>query len=204
MQDKLRELAEQLYREGVDKGKTEATRLVDEARAEAATMLAAARREAERVTAEAADAAAEAGRRAEAEIRLAAGQALAALRQQVTRLVVATAIEAPAGQAFADPAFVRRLVETAVARWAADPGAGLVVELPEAERAAFDDFARGAAAGVLSGGLEIRFADRPGGGFRIAPRDGTYAVDFTAEGFQAWLGDMARPRVRAWLFGGET
>ena len=53
MENKIQELTDKIYREGVEKGNAEAQRLVSEAQKEAQQMIEAARKEAEAILAEA-------------------------------------------------------------------------------------------------------------------------------------------------------
>ena len=87
MENKIQELTDKIYREGVEKGNAEAQRLVSEAQKEAQQMIEAARKEAEAILAEARKSADEMKENTQSELKLFAGQALNALKTEVTNLL---------------------------------------------------------------------------------------------------------------------
>ena len=85
--EKIQELTDRLYREGVEKGNAEGQRLVEQAREEAARLLAEARKEAEEIVAGARKEARELDDHTKSELRLYAGQALNALKSEIVNVV---------------------------------------------------------------------------------------------------------------------
>ena len=83
MENKIQELTEKIYREGVEKGNEEAQRLVSSAREEAAKILEEARKEAEAIVAAARKSATETAENTQSEIKLFAGQAVNALKTEI-------------------------------------------------------------------------------------------------------------------------
>ena len=73
--EKIQELTDKLYREGVEKGEAEATRLVEAAREEAAKILAGAQEEADKILADTDKKSKDLENNTKAELKLAAGQA---------------------------------------------------------------------------------------------------------------------------------
>ena len=84
MENKIQELTDKIYREGVEKGNEEAQRLVSNAREEAAKILEEARKEADAIVAAARKSAAETAENTQSEIKLFAGQAVNALKTEIT------------------------------------------------------------------------------------------------------------------------
>ena len=87
MENKIQELTDKIYREGVEKGNEEAQRLVSNAREEAAKILEEARKEADAIVAAARKSAAETAENTQSEIKLFAGQAVNALKTEITSLL---------------------------------------------------------------------------------------------------------------------
>ena len=87
MENKIQELTDKIYREGVEKGNEEAQRLVKNAQEEAAKILDDARKEAESIIAAARKTAKETAENTQSEIKLFAGQAVNALKTEVASLL---------------------------------------------------------------------------------------------------------------------
>ena len=87
MENKIQELTDKIYREGVEKGNEEAQRIVSEAQAKAEKLIEDARKQAEEIVASAKKTADELSENTKSELKLFAGQALNALKTEVTNLL---------------------------------------------------------------------------------------------------------------------
>ena len=76
--EKIQELTEKLYREGVEKGQAEASRIIEEAKQQASQILAEAREQAQGIEAQAQKKAAELNANTKSELKLYTGQAMSA------------------------------------------------------------------------------------------------------------------------------
>ena len=140
MQNKLQELTDRLYNEGLSKGRQEADQLLAKARQEAQAIVAQAREEAESIRAAAEKQAAETRTMVEGDLKMASTQAGSASRQQVENMVITKAVANPVGAALSDSSFVQELIATVVKAFnAANPdGVGLDVILPESKQNALE------------------------------------------------------------------
>lgn len=201
MENKLQELTEKLYNEGLSKG-----------RAEAETVLAKAHQDAERIVAEAQDkakgivAAAEKSAKqlavnAENEVRLAAGQLKSALRQQVEGMVQMEVVSPKVTDAWRDNSFIKDLALAAVQ--AIGPENGLRVVLPEATAGELTEAVKNALAERLGGdnGVEVITDAKVRVPFRIVVKEGGYYVSFSDADFDALFRSYLRPKVAGLLFG---
>ena len=84
--EKIQELTDKLYREGVEKGNAEGMRLVEKAKAEADKLVADARKEADEIVDKARKQAQELDANTKSELKLYAGQALSALKSEIVNL----------------------------------------------------------------------------------------------------------------------
>ena len=194
--EKIQELTEKLYREGVEKGEAEAARLVEEAREEAGKLLAGAREEADKLLAEARKKAKETEDNTRSELKLAAGQALEALKSEVTDMISARLASNAATELTAEKDFMGRFVVSMAKNWAAE--GGMTVSTPDAE--ALTAYIRDKAKKLLTEGLKIeKVAGRPAA-FSISPADGSYRVDFGTEEFAAYFKEFLRPQLVEMLF----
>jgi V/A-type H+-transporting ATPase subunit E len=196
MDNKLQQLTHKLYDEGLEKGRREAENLVAAARDEAAKIVGNARVEADRMRREAQADAEEMRRNTMTELNIAGGQVVSRLKAAVREMVSARALDGAVAAAALDPAFVREILLAAVKNWR--EGAPLTAILPEAMRKELDGkFERSVLGGET---LEVRFSEGVESGFRLAPRDGGYYIDFTDEAFDSLLRGYLRPKVDEILY----
>ena len=203
MQNKLQELTDRLYQEGLSKGRQEADQLLEKARKEAQEIVAKAKEEAAAVQAAAEKNATEKRTMVEGDLKMAATQTISAIRQQVENMVITKAVAGPVETALSDEGFVKDLIAMVVRAFnAANPdGVGLDVILPtaaqkELEKAFGNEVAKG-----LSQGIEVKHVKGLANGFKIGPKDGGYMLSFTADDFTNLIGEYLRPATRKILFG---
>lgn len=203
MENKIAELTGKLFHEGVEKGEKQAAILIREAEEKAARIRAGAEAEAKAVAEKAAREAEECRRNMESELKLAAIQAVDAVKQKIMQVVSLKAVEEPVGRSFSDPAVVTEFIRLVLQNWKAGPGAtpDLVCLLPEGKRKELEQAADQAARSALAGNVEIRFSPSLKAGFRIGPRDGSFLVSFTDDDFKEFFSLYLRPRTRAFIFG---
>ncbi|MCB0587665.1 MAG: hypothetical protein KDD06_20405 [Phaeodactylibacter sp.] len=202
MEQKLQELLDKIYNEGVAKGQDVAATMVRDAERKAERIVEEAKKEAEEIRNRANEEAEELRRNVSSELRLSAEQALHALRQQVSHLIITKAVNEPLRDAFSGREFLKKIIETLIRNW--DPGneaRGLALLLPEKEREELGQYFSAKAREILNGSLEIRFDDKLESGFRIGPEDGSYLISFTEKDFQAFFSDYLRPKTKALLYG---
>lgn len=194
MDNKLNELTQKLYAEGLEKGRAESEQLIAQAREQAASIVKAAQSEAATTLANAQSEAEELHRNTMTELNLAGQQVVSKLKAAIREMAAGRAIGGAATQAALDPAFVREVLAAAVKNWR--EGVALTAMLPETMRGKLDE----AFASSLSHSLEISFGGVPSG-FSLAPRDGNYHIDFTDEAFTVLLKEYLRPKVDDIIFG---
>ena len=88
MQDKLQELTDKLYQEGLSKGKQDGEAMVNKAREEADAIVASAKAEAEKIIAQAGREAEELKTKVAADVKMAATQSIAVTKQEMEKMVV--------------------------------------------------------------------------------------------------------------------
>ncbi|MDR1199488.1 MAG: hypothetical protein LBK94_10865 [Prevotellaceae bacterium] len=206
MQNKLQELTEKLYKEGLSKGQSEAEAITANAKAEAKKILNDARQEAESIIDRANKSAAEAKKNADAEIAMVSRQVIAQVKQSVESLITAKIITPAAKAAVNDVAFVQTLVKTAVENFKADNQnvTELNVLLPESQQKEFEQFINEAAIKQLGDNkTEFVFSNRIKSGFRIVSKDSGYYISFTEQDFLNLFSEYTRPKMRQLLFGQE-
>ena len=112
--DKLQELTQKLYEQGLSKGKEEGEALLSQARKEADELIKKAREEATAIVEKARKEAADYKTKVEGDVKMASIQALQATRAGIENMVVAKAV-APVKEQLAGTAFLKEII-TAVAK----------------------------------------------------------------------------------------
>ena len=203
MQNKLQELTDRLYEEGLSKGRQEADALLEKARKEAAEIVAKAREEAQAIHDDAEKQAAETRTMVEGDLKMASTQTIAALRQQVENMVITKAVAQPVGAALSDEGFVKDLIAMVVRSFnASNPdGIGLEVILPTAAQKELEKAFANEVVKNLNQGVEVKNVKGLSQGFQIGPKDGGYRLSFTADDFTGLVGEYLRPATKKILFG---
>ena len=114
MQDKLQELTDRLYEEGLSKGRQEAEELLAKAKEEAKEIVEKAQAEADAIVRDAEKKASETRTTVEGDLKMASTQTIAALKQQVENMIITQAVAKPVGAALSDEGFVKDLITMVV------------------------------------------------------------------------------------------
>lgn len=201
MENKLQQLTEKLYNEGLSKGRAEAEAILAKAHADAEKIVAEAQDKAKSIVAEANKSAVQLKANAENEVRLAAGQLKSALRQQVEGMVQMEVLSPKVSEAWRDDSFIKELAVAAVQ--AVGPENGLRVVLPENRGGELVEAVKNALAERFGadGGIEVTTDARVRVPFRIMVREGGYYVSFSDADFDALFKSYLRPKVAELLFG---
>lgn len=202
MEQKIKELTEKIYKEGVEKGESQAQKIIDEAREKANSIIAEAKTDAEKIKADAKQQAEELKRNTEAEIKLSGGQALSAIKQQIVDLITAGTVDAGMNKALSDPSTIKDFVATIIQNWkAGNDIPHLEALLPAQKQAELEKAFQKSGSDLLNKGLSISFSKSVKAGFRIGPKDGAFKISLTDEDFAEFFKEYLRPRTRQWLFG---
>lgn len=199
--DKLQELTQKLYNEGLSKGKEEGEALLAHARAEAAEIVKKAQEEAEAIREKARKDAEDYKVKMEGDVKMAATQALQATRAGIENIVVAQAVDAPVKDALSSEEFIKGILTAVAQRFSAQEPQDIALVLPEKLRKGLEPYIQGQLAKTLGKGVEASFSKKCSGGFKIGPKDGSYFISFTEESFDELIGDYLRPATKKILFG---
>lgn len=202
MENKLQQLTQKLYDEGLEKGRSEADQLVAAARKDAEKILAEARAEAETIVKNAQVKAEDVEKNTQTEIALAGKQAVAKIKSEIAAMIVAKSTSAGVTAAAVDPAFIKEMLLAVAKNWnGADAGkVELRTLLPEAQRAKLDEAFSKSAKELLSAGIEVGYSKEVKTGFKVGAKDGGYYISFSDADMEALLGEYLREKVSLMLF----
>ena len=201
MQNKLQELTDKLYKEGLSKGKQEGEEILAKAKVQAEEIVAKAQAEAAAIIAAANKEAEDLKTKVQGDLKMAASQSVAATKQDIETLVVAKMTEADVKKALTSAEFVKEVILAVAKGFNAEEPVDLELVLPEALKADLEPFVKNELAKVLNASVEASFTKKVAGGFTIGPKDGGYFISFTEETFNQLISEYLRPTTKKLLFG---
>ena len=201
MQNKLQELTDKLYNEGLSKGKQEGEELLAKAKVQAEDIITKAQAEAERIIAAAQKQAEEIKTKTASDVKMAASQSIAATKKDIETLIVGKMTGEAVKKALSSADFVKELIKAVAEKFTTDGPVDLNLVLPESLKNDLEPFATKELAKILGAGVEASFSKKVAGGFQIGPKDGGYFVSFTEETFNQLISEYLRPATKKLLFG---
>ena len=199
--DKLQELTQKLYDEGLAKGKQEGEALLQKAVAEAENIKKQAQEEAEAILAKARKEADDFKVKVEGDVKMAAQQSVQATRTDIENLVIAKVVDCTVDKALANEDYLKGIITAVAQKFSAEEPADLSLVLPESLKAGLEPFVKNELGKLLGKGVEAAFSKKVAGGFKIGPKDGGYFVSLTDDTFKELIGSYLRPATKKLLFG---
>ena len=199
--DKLQELTQKLYDEGLAKGKQEGEAVLQKAVEEAGSIVKKAQEEAEAILAKARKEADDFKVKVEGDVKMASMQALQASRADIENLVIAKAVNEPVAKALSSEEYLKGIITAVAQKFSAEEPADLSLVLPESLKAGLEPFVKNELGKLLGKGVEASFSKKLAGGFKIGPKDGGYFVSLTDDTFKDLIGAYLRPATKSLLFG---
>ena len=201
MQNKLQELTDKLYNEGLSKGKQEGEELLAKAKAQVDDMLAKAQAEAAQIIAAAQKQAEEIRTKTASDIKMASSQSIAATKKDIETLIVGKMTGEAVKKTISSPDFIKELIKTVAEKFTTDGPVDLNLILPESLKNDLEPFATKELGKILGAGVQASFSKKIAGGFQIGPKDEGWFVSFTEETFNQLISEYLRPATKKLLFG---
>lgn len=203
MQNKLQELTDKLYNEGLSKGKIEGEELLKNAKAESEKIIAQAHLEAKRIIEEAQKSAEDLRNKVTEDVKLSAIQSITVTKQEMEKLVVAKMVDSPAHKSLSDANFVKELIKSIVSAFNPTNSApvDLDIILPETLKGQVEDFVSQEIKKLFGAEVQISYSKKIGGGFKVSPKGSDYILQFTDTEFTNLISAYLRPATKKILFG---
>ncbi len=205
MENKLQDLTEKLYRDGLSKGQQEGEALLAKAKEDAQEIVDNAQKQAVKILEDARKDAETLKRNTEAELKMTARQTLVASKQAIENAIVSKTVNAQMAQAFDDVAFVKDLVQTAVKQFNPNAQGGYDVDviLPQNKKDDFLKLIENTASKEIEKGVDVRFDRGIKSGFKIGKHGEGYMITFTEQDFANLFREHLRSNIVELLFGKE-
>ena len=196
MENKIQELTDKIYREGVEKGNTEAQKLIANAQDEAKKILEDARKEAEAIVAASRKSADELAENTKSELKLFAGQAVNALKSEIATLVTDKIVNVDVKAFAADKDYLSAFIVALASKWSVNEP--IVISTADAD--GLKKYFASQAKALLDKGVKIEQVNGNKTLFTVSPADGSYKVNFGEEEFMNYFKEFLRPQLVEMLF----
>ena len=196
MENKIQELTDKIYREGVEKGNTEAQKLIANAQDEAKKIVEDARKEAEAIVVASRKSADELAENTKSELKLFAGQAVNALKSEIATLVTDKIVNADVKAFAADKDYLNAFIVALASKWSVNEP--IVISTADAD--GLKKYFASQAKALLDKGVKIEQVNGNKTLFPVSPADGSYKVNFGEEEFMNYFKEFLRPQLVEMLF----
>lgn len=199
--DKLQELTDRLYNEGLSKGKEDGAALLAQAQAKSDEIIKAAKKEAAGIITKANKEAEDMKIKVEGDLKMAASQAIQATKKDIENIIVTGLCDENISKTLSSADFVKDILKAVAEKFNAEQALDLNVILPDSLKNSLEPFVKNELSKTLKGSIKAEFSKKISGGFNIGPKDGSYFVSFTDETFKELISSYLRPTTKKFLFG---
>lgn len=196
MNDKLQELTDKIYLEGVEKGKNEAKEIVSKASEDAEKIIAKAKADAEKILADAEKQAKELEKNTKSELKLYTDQSLNALKSEITNIISEKVASIAVNSALNDKQFMQSIISDIASKWISN--GEVVIETKDVK--SLEDYFMANAKELLNKGVTIKEVKGLKTDFTISPVNNGYKVAFGENEFIEYFKDFLRPKLVDMLF----
>lgn len=201
MSNKLQELTDRLYNEGLSKGKEEGEILLFKARKEADEIIANARKQAEEIVTEAENRAAQLKEKAESDIKMASEQALMATKKDIENLLVNALCAEETEKVLSEEKFLKEIILAVAQKFSTQQSEDISLVLPASLKSMLEPWVSTELKKALKKEISVDFSKKIKGGFSIGPQNGSWYISMSDESFKALISEYLRPVTKKLLFG---
>lgn len=201
MSNKLQELTDRLYNEGLSKGKEEGEILLFKARKEADEIIANARKQAEDIVTEAENRAAQLKEKAESDIKMASEQALMATKKDIENLLVNALCTEETEKVLSEEKFLKEIILAVAQKFSTQQSEDISLVLPASLESMLEPWVSTELKKALKKEISVNFSKKIKGGFSIGPQNGSWYISMSDESFKALISEYLRPVTKKLLFG---
>ena len=201
MDNKLQELTDKLYREGLSKGKEEGDALIAKAEKKAAEIIEQAQAKAKEIIRKAEKDAADYRSKIEGDVKMASVQSIQSTKKDIENLMLKGMVSGDVKSSLTSADFVKEVIMAVAKSFNPEETVEVEALLPESLKAVIEPFIKGEIAKIIGTGFNGNFSKKVTGGFNIGPKDGSYFISLTDEAFEELISEYLRPATRKALFG---
>jgi len=195
MENKVQEITEKIFREGVEKGQAEALKIVEAAENEKNAMLKKAQQEADKIVADAKKNADELEKHTQAELKMYAGRTIEALKSEIANLITGSIVDTAVSETV-NKEWLQKLMLTLATDWVTKEN----VVIQTSDAASLSQYFADKAKDILDKGVQIEQVNGKPTAFAIMPVDKGYKIQFGEAEFVAYFKEILRPQLVEMLF----
>ncbi len=196
MENKIQELTDKIYKEGVEKGNEEAQRLIANAQEEAKKIIADAQKQADSIIASSQKSATDLTDNTKSELKLFAGQAVNALKSEIATMLTDKVVTTSVSDFISNKDYFNAFVVELAKKWSATEP--VVISTSDAD--SLKQYFVLHAKELLDKGVTIDNVNGIKTLFSISPADGSYKINFGEEEFLNYFKAFLRPQLVDMLF----
>lgn len=196
MENKIQELTDKIYHEGVEKGNKEAQKLIANAQETAQKIIEDARKEADTILATARKEADDMAENTKSELKMFANQAANALKSEIATLVTNKLVDADVKSFVANKDFLNAFILSLASKWSVTEP--IVISTADADE--LKAYFLKKAKDLLDKGVKIEQVNGIKTLFTISPANGSYKINFGEEEFMNYFKEFLRPQLLEMLF----
>lgn len=196
MENKIQELTDKIYHEGVEKGNKEAQKLIANAQETAQKIIEDARKEADTILATARKEADDMAENTKSELKMFANQAANALKSEIATLVTNKLVDADVKSFVANKDFLNAFILSLASKWSVTEP--IVISTADADE--LNAYFSKKAKDLLDKGVKIEQVNGIKTLFTISPANGSYKINFGEEEFMNYFKEFLRPQLLEMLF----
>lgn len=205
MEDRILELTEKIYNEGIIKAKEEASVIIDEAKFKADDILADAEKEAEQILSAARQDAIELTQNIHVEIKHASHQAINTIKQNIAEMITLKITDQPLKDLLNDRTYISDIISQLIDQYKKSNINGeFDLVLPGSMIKDSDSMVIKAIHEQFGQNINIEFSQKIQSGFRISPTGNNYIISFTEQDFTKFFSQFLRPKTIKILFNDDT
>ena len=196
MENRIQELTDKIYREGVEKGNEEARKIIEQSQEEARSIVEKARKEAEEILSSAHKEADSLSENTKSELRLYAKQAVNALKSEIATLLTDKIVDTDIKNFTGDKDFLSSFIVSLASKWSLEEP----IVISTSDAVILKKYFEVHAKNLLDKGVKIEQVNGIKTLFTISPADGSYKVNFGDDEFANYFKEFLRPQLVEMLF----
>jgi V/A-type H+-transporting ATPase subunit E len=206
MSNKILELTEKIYNEGVVKAKIDADQIIAKATEKANEIIKSAKKQEIEIIENANKQALDIKKNCDSEMLLAARQFTSNLKQKITTIITTQHSSNLIKESFKDIEFIKNIILTTIQNWNPQKPEELDLKLllPEKVKKELTTFLENKTLNSLNKGVTIEIDSKTKTGFKIAPLNGNYTISFNENDFENFFKSYFRERTKKLLFESES
>lgn len=199
MENKVKELVDTLYKEGIQKGSTDANQIVEAAKAKAASIITEGERKANEIVAAAKKEAGLLKEKTVSELKIAERDSLTSLKQEIHTKILKKTVHSQTTDLLGKADFLKTILhELFKSNFIKSDQATLI--FPEKLKTEVLDFFKTEFQAEAKKGIEVAFDKRLTGGFKISSDNGAFLISLTDADIENLLTSFLRPKTKEILF----